>query len=246
MKLFLGTFLVSWLLAIDLYAQWNLPPLIRSQNTLDRLSDWNGLGNSEQLFGLSLPPGEIRGSYYLDDKWNLATIMLYENDRVISGFPIRFDLKSNIIEIRSRNDFRVLPTKLIKSIVWIDSVNQLPHYFLNLREFQSKSVSFDGLFEVLVDGSLSLFKLTLITEVKPNYVVALDVGSRDIKIVKKEVFFYAVGKELIEIVNAKLLERSLSKLNPAMDLYLEGNKISIKKQPALVYLFEHYNSLTDD
>src|SRR5688572_30772325 len=106
------------------FSQTVVPPQLRAQMTFDRLTDYDGLGKGDVLYGIPLPPGKTIGDSYLDPKWNAAAIMLYENDKLIEGYPVRFNISDDMLEIKSRYGIKVLEARKVKSMVWIDSITQ--------------------------------------------------------------------------------------------------------------------------
>jgi len=73
-------------------AQNTLPDQIRIRQTLDGLSDLGGLSQNDMLYGIDIEPGRLLGDYYLDSKWNKASLLLYESDRMIDGYYVKYDI----------------------------------------------------------------------------------------------------------------------------------------------------------
>lgn len=223
-------------------AQSAMPQNIRAENTLDRLSDVDGLSNSDLLYGIPLPPGGVIGNTYLDDKWNIASFELAESDKLIEGYLVKLDLKGDMLEIRTPKGIKVIDGRKVKSIVWLDSLTQQPHYFVRASNYKLDGSSLTGFFQVLADGELPLFKHFTIFEKDPDYIPALDVGSRDKKIFKREAFYAARNGVLTKITSKKKLLPVFESQADQMENYIKQNKLNMGKEGDLVRLFEYYNS----
>lgn len=231
----------SGLFSTGLYGQWAIPPVMRAENTLDRLSDKDGLGQGDLLYGLPIPPGSVIGDTYLDTKWNGATVLLYETDKVIEGYFVKYDIKGLSLELKAKNGIKLLDIKKVKSMVWLDSVTNMPRYFVNAKEYKEEGTPLTGLLEVVVDGQMPLFKKTYLWEKEPNYVVAFDVGSRDKKIYKKDAFYYGKGAEVVKVTNKKNLIVAFGDMGPEMESFIKINKLEVSKASGLQKIFEFYN-----
>ncbi len=238
MKTFLS--LLLFLVQLNALAQWAIPTQMRAEITLDRLFD--DMSNSDLLYGVPMPPGKVIGDNYLDKKWNKATILLYQSETLIEGYPVKYDIKSNLIEIGTKSGIKVLDVKKIKNIVWIDSLTTLPKYFVNSAEYNVAGVKQEGLLEVLADGDMPLFKVTEILVKKPTYNAALDVGTRDTKILHEQVMYYARGGELIRVKNKSDVLTAAGDKAPEIEKYIKANKLSIKSEIGLKRIFEQLNS----
>jgi hypothetical protein len=234
--------LVLNLISQFLFAQSAIPNQIRATNTLARLSDADGLGRNDLMLGIPIPPGAVIGDTYLDKKWNPGSLLLADSERMIEGFPIKYDISLDRIEIMAKNGVKVIEGKKIKSIVWKDSLTNLPRYFVTARDFKMDDAALTGFIEVLTDGTTPLLKRTTIVVKQPDYVPALDVGSSDKKILRREMFFYPLNGELIKITNKKTLLSAFGDLADDVDSYIKLNKLNVNKEYGLTKAFEYFNS----
>jgi hypothetical protein len=218
-----------------------IPKQMRSQMTLDRMAQ-GGVGRNDILYGIPSEPGRLVGDFYLDSKWNNGTIMLIETETLIEGYPIKYDLKSQSLEIQSKAGIKVLDAKKVKSLVWIDSLTQKPYYFINAAEFTEDGTPLRGLIEVAVDGNLPLFCRSTIWVKKPDYVPALDVGSKDEIINKRRAYYYSSGKELVKITTKKKLLPIFGDEAKSVQNFIKVNALSVNDPTHLRRIFEFYNS----
>ena len=111
--------------SISAIAQPNspVPKNLRAANTLDNLFDANGLGISDNLYVIPLEPGRIVGNAYLTPDWKRTTFMLYDADKMIEGYPSRYEIDQDQFEIKAASGIKVLSGKRVRSFVWVDSLS---------------------------------------------------------------------------------------------------------------------------
>ncbi len=227
-------------------AQNTLPDQIRIRQTLDGLSDLGGLSQNDMLYGIDIEPGRLLGDYYLDSKWNKASLLLYESDRMIDGYYVKYDIEGNSVEVKLNRQIKLLQMNKIRSMIWYDSITKMPRAFVNAKDYSEKGSPLTGLLEIVVDGKLPLVKRTMIWIKRPDYVVAFDVGSKDTKINKKEIFYYLKGKEVFEIKKRKDLFEVFGDKRSEMEEFARVNKLNTKEERGLSNLFERYNSYFEE
>ena len=115
-----------------------------------------------------MTPGGVKGSTYLDKKWNLATILLFQSEKLLEGYPVKYELKENELEVKASNGIKILGTKNIKSLVWKDSITQEPKYFISGSEYTDEGTPLNGLLEVLSDGKVPLLKRNFVVVKAPD------------------------------------------------------------------------------
>lgn len=235
---------VSFVLLSDLCLGQNvLPPQIRIRQTMDGLSSAGGLSRSDVLYGVDVDQGRVLGDYYLDTKWNPASILMVGSEKIIEGYPVKYDIEGDAIEVMVGKQIKLIKVSQVESMIWYDSITNVPLAFINAKGFSENNVALSGLLEVLVDGDIPLIRKTTIWVKRPNYVPAFDVGSKDTKINKREAFYYAKGKTLFEIRKKKQLIALFGDKGVEMGEFIKVNHLNIKEQRGLSNIFLHYNSL---
>lgn len=240
-------FLVS-IVSLNSYGQGSvIPSNVRAVNTIERLTDSNGLGNNEMMYGIPIPEGKVIGDTYLSTKWRRSVILLYDKNKLIEGFPARYDIYADELDVKGARGIKVLEGRRIKSFVWMDSSRAEPYYFVNAKEFKVNGVPLIGFYEVLVDGNTPLFKKMNITVKKADYNVTLSIGSRDDKILKSPTYYLADGNSAYVIPGSKkkFLQMLKSKADE-VESYMDFNGLSIKKEEELVLICKYYNSLQNN
>jgi hypothetical protein len=91
-----------------------IPPNVRAAHTLEDLSR---LTPNELLYGIPLPPKQLLGDAYLNTEWQSANILLFTRETLLEGYPVRYDLLKDELEVKSKSGIKVLEGKRIKSFV---------------------------------------------------------------------------------------------------------------------------------
>lgn len=243
----LACFIFLFVLAMESNAQAVVPPNIRATNTLEKLFDYNGIDEGDILYGIPLPEGKVVGDTYLDTHWKKANVMLYEKEALIEGFPMRYDMRLDELEFKGKNGIKVLAGNKVKSFVWADSISRSPSYFINGKAFRNEDdVPFTGFFEVLTEGSVPLLKKTNVDIKKANYNLALNVGSPDDKILKKNKYYVLMENRLVELPGSRKKFLSIFNDNLALEKFIRQNALSISDEHELKVILNHYNSLRND
>ncbi|WP_276374081.1 hypothetical protein [Chryseolinea sp. H1M3-3] len=241
-------FFLLCIVVSDVLAQAVVPPNIRAANTLDRLVDLDGLGMADMLYGIPLPEGKVVGDTYLDTHWKYSTILLYDKDKMIEGYPTRYDIYLDELEVKGKNGVKVLKGNNVKSFVWIDSLSRMPSFFVNGKEYKNEeNVPYTGFFEVLTEGTLPLFKRTFIDIKKADYNIQFNVGSHDDKIIKKNEFYMLKDNHVIALPSSKKkLVLVFDDKSEAIEKYIKDNNLASHKGEHLKLIFEYYNSLVNN
>ena len=223
-----------------------IPPNIRAVNTIERLTDSNGLGTNEMMFGIPFPEGKVVGDTYLNVEWRRAAILLYDGDKLMEGYSARYDIQANDLDIKASRGIKALAGNKVKSFVWMDSLNGKLSYFINAKEYRFNETILSGFFEVCVDGSTPLFKKVSLMLKKADYNVALNTGSHDDKILKKVIYYYGEGDLVMLLPNSKKKMLSIFKKDAnKVNTFINENALSVKNEDHLNQIFAYYNSLTN-
>lgn len=220
-----------------------IPTNIRSQISLERLttSSLDRVGNN--IIGIPVPAGRVVGDFYLDPKWNLGSVEITNKNATIDGYPMKYDIKSQNVEILTPTGIRLLELKNVGAVVWFDSLTRQPHYFVNASKYTLDGAPMTGLMEVLADGKRALFSKAEVHVKQPTYVVAIDAGSRDTEIYKKVAYYYNNGTELVLIKSKKkFLEGFSAEERSDIESFMKKNSVDMKSERDLIALFSHLAS----
>jgi hypothetical protein len=222
-----------------------LQKTIRATNIAELFNKRPNFIGGNSIYGIPPEPKKLQGNFYLDTKWNKASILLYKNEELIEGYFVRYNINSNNFELRSENsdDASTIPGLRVRNIVWIDSEHGVPRYFINGMDFKDEGSPIAGFFEVLVDGKMPLVRRTIASIRESNYNQALMVGEPDDRVVKRYVYYYIEGKNVIEIPSKKKkLFPIFGESQAEMEDFAETNNLNLKEASSLFSLFTQYNS----
>jgi hypothetical protein len=98
--------------------------------------------------------------------------------------------------------------------------------------------------EVLVDGKRPLFKRTVLFIRKPDYKPALDVGSRDYRVIKKEKIFTLNGNDLVELNlrNKKKFVNAFGAQSEEVQQWMKEKSIDLSNLIEVMSVFEFLNA----
>lgn len=222
-----------------------LQKTIRATNITELFNKRPNFIGGNSIYGIPPEPKKLQGNFYLDTKWNKASILLYKNEELIEGYFVRYNINSNNFELRSENsqDATTVPGLRVRNIVWIDAEHGVPRYFINGMDFKDEGSPIAGFFEVLVDGKMPLVRRTIASIKESNYNQALMVGEPDDRVVKRYVYYYIEGKNVIEIpTNKKKIFTIFGENQAEMEAFAESNNLNLKEASSLFSLFTQYNS----
>jgi hypothetical protein len=222
-----------------------LQKTIRATNIAELFSKRPNFIGGNQVFGIPPEPKRLIGNYYLDPKWNKASILLYRDNEVMEGYFVRYNISSNNFEIRDEvSDLvTVLPGLRVQNIVWIDSEHNVPRFFINGMDFKDEGSPIAGFFEVLVDGKKPLVRRTIATVKASNYNTALMVGERDDKIVKRNSYYFLDERQIIPVPKQKKrFYKIFEDEADEIESFVKENSVNIKQPSGYFTVFTFYNS----
>jgi hypothetical protein len=241
-KLFAAVLILQFAFVAHAQTLSAIPPNVRASNVLQGISH---ITQSDMVYGIPMPAKKLIGDGYLDRHWNMASILLYKDDILIEGYPVRYDLLKDELEVNSQRGIKVLEGRRVKSFVWIDSLSQKPVYFINAAQYKNQSnEKLTGFFAVLSDGRLPLFKKTTAAIKQSNYSVQLNMGNPDDKVLKKEALYYAADGIVYNVpkTKKKLLPLFGDK-QKQIDEFIKVNSLDVSNDDGLIKAFTHFNSL---
>lgn len=222
-----------------------LQKTIRSTNVSRLLVERPNFIGGNMFYGIPPEPKKVEGNFYLDKKWNLASILLYRDQQVLEGYRVRYNINSNNFELLEQESLQVttLQGLRVQNIVWMDSSYKVPRYFVNGMDFRDEGSPILGFFEVLVEGELPLIRRTLAVFKESNYNTALMVGNRNDQIVKRNIYYYLRGKNLFEVPKKrKDLFLIFGEKATQMESFVNDNQIDLKEASSIFQLFTYFNS----
>jgi len=225
--------------------------LVKGQDLNRNLNLANGMKGAGSNFGyitqIHSKPESTKGSVYLIDDWLIGNIYLkkgvLDNIDKLDSLPLKYDLEHGLLEIKTPTDIKVLKLDQIERIEWLNRFFQLSKYINIDRTVKADGIPLTGLFESLVEGNaVSLILKTELEVIKANYNVALDVGEKSDKIIKKERLYLIRGSEAFEITNTgKKILSYLENKKAYLQEFVKREKLSYKKKDDIIRIIKEYN-----
>nr|WP_287936813.1 carboxypeptidase-like regulatory domain-containing protein [Algoriphagus sp.] len=223
-----------------------LQKTIRSTNVSRLLVERPNFIGGNMVYGIPPDPKKVEGNFYLDKKWNLASILLYRDQEIMEDFRVRYNINSNNFELMEPETFQIttLQGYRVQNIVWMDSSFKVPRYFVNGMDFREDGAPISGFFEVIVEGQLPLMRRTKAIFKESNYNTALMVGNRNDQIIKRNVYYYLREKDLYEVPKKrKDLFLIFGDKASQVEAFVNENQIDLKQTSSIFQIFTYYNSL---
>ncbi len=179
-------------------------------------------------------------SYYLDDQWHNGSFTLI-SDRTIKNYPVKYDLKSNNLEIQFSGEVKLLDLYRIKEFSWVDDAGVNQRY-VNLNLIAADSKLF-GIAQLLYEGKVKLLK-TFSYRPKPESDIKYGAyGAIDHNYIQEDLYLVEGKKTMLVGNNKKKFMRFFEDYSSAIMTFIKSNSLKINKMPDLKMIVEYYNSL---
>jgi len=216
---------------------------VRAANILTRFASGQ-ISPGDMTFGISAtPPAKVIGDVYFDIHWGKSSIELAEGDRIVEGYYCRYNIQNNHFEILRGKEVRAIPGPKIKDVMWIDSLTNQPRLLVNLTNYVYNEAPLTTFAEILSDGEFKLLKRIALEILRPDFSPALNIGSKDFRIIKTVEYYYAIDKTLDKIKNAKSLQPLETTIpDKKMKEFIKRENINMKSEEGLKKVFSYLNS----
>jgi len=183
----------------------------------------------------------ILGTTYLYDDWKVGDIEL-KNGEIIKGYPLRYDLKEHVIDLRlkDRDVIKVIKGEDLVKFQWTNELG-LTEYFIACNTFKNLEEE-KGFFELIGgDEEITILLKNRVEFVKSNYNEVLLSGVKEDKFSKKVDFFILKNDKLTPI---KTKKKDIMKLagmhSPDIKEYVFKNDLKYNKTEDLKMIFKQY------
>ncbi len=177
---------------------------------------------------------------YLSDQWNQGIVVLLSGDSIVQ-YPIKYNLSTKNVEVKTKQAIKVVPLKDMRSFYWFDDGNR--YDFINGSGYTTEALPYTGYFQVLIEGTVNLFKKTHLSVQKANYRPELDVGSPNDRVVKTEAYYLAQRRSVIELKRSKNVYGFFKQHRDEVKRYARKQKWNPKREEDLVAIVGYYNEL---
>jgi len=219
---------------------------VYSQN--DRLGEFKISSNPGVVITeAKLPPAPTIGNVYIDDEWHLGDFTM-KGFKKIEGQLLRYDLKHQNLEIKIGNEIKVCPVSQLEDFVWVNKDPNSSSYFININYVPNKSIiDTKGVVQIIFDKKVVLYVHNYLEFQEPTYVVALDMGRRGIKILKKRNYFLQNSGK-IDMISSSMKKNKFvfGKEYENVEKFVKENKFKLKVELDLIEVVSYYNTLLEN
>jgi hypothetical protein len=214
-----------------------------TKDALNNLSGSQKINPNSVMYGVPTAPSEIIGDFFHDSTFAESKVVLVGDKTVYETFA-RFDIKNDVLEIRSIGGNRWVDGNKI-SFFTLNQQNTLnPTLFLNVKNFICDEAKKNGFFEVLQEGKGLILQYTKLTVRKPTYVPALGTGDLNSKVIRAVEYFYATEGKATKISNSKKSMIAIfGDKKDDMAKFISQNELDLKSRNDLSKLFNYYESV---
>lgn len=190
---------------------------------------------------IPLKPLSTTGTYFYLDEWKKGQIELFNGSK-INGFSLKYDIENDELVIKTDQAVKKLDGQDVRKFALTNSLQ--PINFINAKFYSINGIVKGGFYEILVVGENQLLSKQSVAIQQATYNPAIDMGTEENKIVKKETLFLARNMELFEFGSSqkKNLEIFGSK-SQIIKQFAKDNKLKLKKKEDLIQIVSHYNSI---
>lgn len=182
---------------------------------------------------------KYEGTYYNHEEFKKAVIVTKKGDR-FKDMSVRFDLLNEILEVKSSAGMlKLVDISVIGQYTVTDDFNNKTTY----SDGQKFGLEKKGLYRhIYVSDQFNLFEKSFIQVKEPDYVPALDAGSKNYKYVKKSEIVFNNGSD------TKIIKRSASSIGNNLDVdskevkkFVKDNDLNLKNDNSLIETIKKFS-----
>lgn len=185
---------------------------------------------------------EVEGSPYYSSSWNSGSLTLYRENKMYELKGLKYDMLNYGIDILFDKNVKSLDGNMVQTFEYKDSLTNIPHRFVNGKDFTRNGTPIRGFLEVLCWGKIDVYSLTETTLLRPNYNTAIGSGNENYVISKKRVLLYSPGTELRPL-SKKELTKIWSEREEEMKKFQKVNKLNLSRERDLMLMVDYFNTL---
>lgn len=189
------------------------------------------------------PPSTV-GDYYLVSDWLQGDLYLKE-DVKLESLNFRYNAKDNYFEIQTETEIKILPGKRVNKFSWTNNQSEFDGVYVDATQYNSDGKPINTFFKVVSDDKYDLLIGNRFKVIPGNYNTALNVGEKNDKIVREEVFYIGAEDKLMEVdLNKKKFTKDLAGFSGKdLSSFIKSNKIDPKSQEDLIMVTERLNEI---
>jgi hypothetical protein len=217
------------------------PDHVNATNAIDALTTLS-VSPGYLLYGIPEGSGGVVGNAYLNEVWKKSTLKFVGNEKQFVVQQCKVNLYSNQIEVNYSNSIKAIDGAKVERFA-LDKDGTGERYYQNASAYKIDGIAQIGFLEVLVKGKTPLLKKVKVIIRKPDYNVQLNVGSKDTRIIKEDVFYFTKGEELINVksIKGKKFASVFGDYASAMEKFIDGNSLKVSVEEDLILIFKYFN-----
>lgn len=231
-SLLTGVFLI--LINLPAFTQRSTPTELRIDNVY----------SGEAIQAYDFRPRELEGSLYYSEEAMPGAIKLH-NDRKLTAERVLYNLESNALEILTDRGAFSIPGGAVEEFTLQEEQNgesMLVRFVSPVALSGGRDLDKVGFVRFELEGNPSLLSGYEIEILRPNYIPALDAGSRNPKAVQQERFFLYDDRQIKPIpTRRKKAAQLLEPFRSDAAEFLKAERIDLKDRDELVRLFQWLN-----
>ncbi|MEJ7646257.1 MAG: hypothetical protein WKF87_16800 [Chryseolinea sp.] len=221
-------------------------PVLLSAQTVNNVTDPVINNQFGYLTQIPVKPANVIGSVYLNEDWKETTVKLKKETHGVFqlvAVKMKLDLKSNMMEFQTDKGIKMIGGANVESFFWKKDLPSEVETYLNCDKFSFGDTKLLGFALVISTGKkIALVQHKYLEFVTADYNVALDVGSKDQKYLKKDKFYLLKNNQLIS-ANNKSVTKAMADKKQLVSQFKRDQKLNLKDQRDLASLISYYNSL---
>ena len=188
--------------------------------------------------------GNGQQTVYLYDAWTSADILVQQPGGgvvQVRDVPVKLDLVTNNLEVQTSGGIKVLPFSKVEKFEWKNPVTLAPEVFTNGRQFSLNGMKLEGFCSVFGDQTKMVTQYSV--EVIPaDYNVALDVGNKEDRVIKKVRHYLLRGNELVEFTR-KSVVALMADDGEHIKQFIKKNRVDFDQEADLQSLVRYCDTL---
>lgn len=190
MKNILNSFCLLFLTSSLVSAQLNQYQMSNS------MSLSNGIGVGEQFFASKPYQKQVKGSRFLFDNWNKASLNITGTNKTFTTDSLKYDVLGNYFDIEIANTVKSISGNYVLEFE-IENNGETRHYVAAKNYYTPEGSPMSGFVELVYDQEVTLIAHPYIMSKKATYNQALMLGERDDEIIVKERYYFINNKDQI-------------------------------------------------
>jgi len=181
--------------------------------------------------------------HYLYDDWRKG-IVYFNSGVSIGGFPLRYDLRFNLLEINLHDDIMVQTINKIEWFMLLDDYTRVIEKYMSCEEFKFKDgSSINGICKMDLEGDFSLVTNLFCIMKGPDHIKALDAGNKEMKVFTKNRILLCIDHTAF--IKPKKENSIIHLFGPdslMVSQLVKEEKLNLRKKKDMLFLLKYMNS----